>query len=174
MRNTGWWGPSIPDRDASQPDSGRVRLLWTGGGHHRRRPSHKLIKARYRGSAAHAGLEPELGRSAIQAAAKAIAGMSLGRLDEETTANIGTIAGGVATNIVPDRCDLAGECRGHDAGRLADVASDMADALHQAAVEAGVDVEVDLLDEFRAFRLADDAPVVALAEKAILAAGLAS
>ena len=64
-------------------------------------PSHDTFKATFRGQAAHAGVEPERGRSAVQAAAKAIAAMDLGRLDEETSANIGVIHGGVGTNIVP-------------------------------------------------------------------------
>jgi tripeptide aminopeptidase len=142
------------------------------GGIVTRAPSQKIIKARYKGTAAHAGLEPELGRSAVQAAAKAIAAMELGRLDAETTANIGTINGGVATNIVPEACELAGECRGHDEGRLADVAADMIDALHRSAVEVGVDVEVDLVDEFRAFKLDEDSAVVRLAKSAVAAVGL--
>lgn len=146
--------------------SGAVGGIVTGA------PSQKIIHARYKGVAAHAGLEPELGRSAIHAAAKAVARMRLGRLDEETTANIGTIGGGVATNIVPESCELAGECRGHDEERLADVAAEMIDALHQAAAETGVDVEVAMVDEFRAFRLPADAPVVGLATRAVTAAGL--
>jgi tripeptide aminopeptidase len=142
------------------------------GGIVTRAPSQKIIRARYKGVAAHAGLEPELGRSAIQAAAKAIDGMKLGRLDAETTANIGTINGGVATNIIPETCELAGECRGHDEGRLADVAADMVDALHRGAVEMGVDVDVDLVDEFRAFTLDEGSTVVRLADAAVAAAGL--
>jgi tripeptide aminopeptidase len=142
------------------------------GGIVTRAPSQKIIRARYKGLAAHAGLEPELGRSAVQAAAKAVAAMELGRIDAQTTANIGTIRGGVATNIVPDACELAGECRGHDEGRLANVAAGMVDALHQGAMESGVDVQVDLIDEFRAFHLNDDSTVVKLARSAITAAGL--
>jgi tripeptide aminopeptidase len=78
----------------------------------------------------------------------------------------------VATNIVPDACEVAGECRGHDEGRLADVAAAMVDALHRSAVEAGVDVDVDLVDEFRTFRLEEGSPVVDLAKTAVAAAGL--
>jgi tripeptide aminopeptidase len=84
-----------------------------------RAPSHETFKAVFRGRAAHAGVEPERGRSAIQAAAKAIAAMQLGRLDEETSANIGMISGGVGTNIVPDLCVVEGECRSHDDEKLA-------------------------------------------------------
>ena len=71
-------------------------------------PSHYRIAAELRGVAAHAGLAPETGRSAILAAARAIAGMRLGRIDSQSTANVGTISGGSAANVVPDRCRLVG------------------------------------------------------------------
>ena len=64
-------------------------------------PSHFRIEASFHGAAAHAGIRPEQGRSAILAAARAIASMQLGRVDEETTVNVGTIAGGSAMNVVP-------------------------------------------------------------------------
>jgi tripeptide aminopeptidase len=86
-------------------------------------PSHDTFKATFRGRAAHAGVEPEKGRSAIQAAAKAIAAMPLGRLDEETSANVGVIHGGVGTNVVPDLCEIEGECRSHDEEKLAQIAA---------------------------------------------------
>ncbi len=68
---------------------------------------------------AHAGLAPEEGRSAIVAAAQAISDLRLGRIDEETTANVGRITGGTARNVVPERCELAVEARSRDqeAGR---------------------------------------------------------
>ena len=74
-------------------------------------PSHDQITARITGKAAHAGICPEAGVSAIQIAAHAVAGMELGRIDDETTCNIGTISGGKATNIVPDLVVLEGEAR---------------------------------------------------------------
>src|SRR5439155_8913951 len=67
-------------------------------------PSHFRIEATFHGTAAHAGLRPQGGRSAILAAARAVCSMRLGRVDEETTANVGTIAGGSAVNVVPERC----------------------------------------------------------------------
>ena len=137
-----------------------------------RAPSQRIIRAGFKGRAAHAGVEPELGRSAIQAAAKAIAGMRLGRLDEETTANVGVINGGVATNIVPECCLIEGECRGHDEKRLADVAAGMVDAIEQAAAEVGVDVEVELVHEFQSFALTERSPVVRLSKAAVSALGL--
>lgn len=135
-------------------------------------PSQMILRAAFRGTSAHAGLEPELGRSAVVAAARAIAAMELGRLDEKTSANVGLIRGGTATNVVPDLCEIAGECRGHDDERLAEVAAAMVDAIQLAATQTGVDVDVDVTDEFRCFLLPDNAPVVRLATKALTAVGL--
>lgn len=135
-------------------------------------PSLMVLHAIFRGRAAHAGVEPERGRSAIQAAGRAIAAMPLGRLDKETSANIGVIHGGVATNIVADRCEIQGECRGHDEPRLAEIAGAMVDAVQRAAAETGVDVEVDLAHDFRAFSLTARSPAVKLAKAAIEGLGL--
>ncbi len=130
------------------------------------------LRAAFRGRAAHSGVEPERGRSAIQAAGKAIAAMSLGRLDDHTSANIGVIRGGVASNIIPDLCEVEGECRGHDEAVLAGVAGAMVDALQRGATEAGVDVDVELVREFHAFALSGRCPVVRLSKAAISALGL--
>ena len=135
-------------------------------------PSMQNLRATFRGQAAHAGVEPERGRSAVQAAGRAVGAMSLGRLDKETSANIGVISGGVATNIVPDFCVIEGECRGHDEEKLADVAASMVDAVQEAAAQTGVDVDVSLVHEFRAFALTGRSPVVRLAKAAVLALGL--
>jgi tripeptide aminopeptidase len=135
-------------------------------------PSQQILKAAFRGRAAHAGVEPERGRSAIVAASRAITAMRLGRLDDETTANIGVIEGGVATNVVPELCEVQGECRGHDDARLAEVAASMVDAVHEAAALTGVDVEVALVHEFRAFALSERSPAVRLSKAAVKALGL--
>jgi len=135
-------------------------------------PSHETFKATFRGRAAHAGVEPEKGRSAIQAAAKAIAAMQLGRLDEETSANIGVIHGGVGTNIVPDLCEIEGECRSHDEEKLARVAAAMMDAMQAGATQAGVDLDIALVHEYRAFALTGRSPVVRLSKAALTDLGL--
>lgn len=135
-------------------------------------PSHETFKATFRGRAAHAGVEPERGRSAIQAAAKAIAAMQLGRLDPETSANIGMIGGGVGTNIVPDLCEIQGECRSHDDEKLAGVAAAMVDAMQMGAAQVGVDVEIALVHEYRAFMLTGRSPVVRLSKAALTELGL--
>jgi tripeptide aminopeptidase len=117
-------------------------------------------------------VEPERGRSAIQAAAKAVAAMRLGRLDEETSANIGVISGGVASNIVPEYCEIRGECRSHDDEKLAHTAAAMVDALQEGAAQVGVAVDVSLVHEYRAFALTGRSPVVRLSKAAISALGI--
>ena len=135
-------------------------------------PSQQGLRALFRGRAAHAGVEPERGRNAIQAAALAIAAMRLGRIDEETSANIGVIHGGVATNIIPDLCEIRGECRSHDDEKLAHVAAAMVDALQEGAAQTGVDVEINLVHEYRAFSLTGRSAVVRLSKAAVTALGL--
>ena len=87
------------------------------------------------------GCIPEEGRSAIAAAARAIAEMRLGRVDEETTANVGLIEGGTAANIVPEWCSLVAEARSHDERKLAEQVQAMQDAITFAAGVAECEVE---------------------------------
>jgi tripeptide aminopeptidase len=121
----------------------------------------------FRGQAAHAGMAPEEGRSAITAAARAIADMRLGRLDEETTANVGTVAGGVARNIIPDSCVLEAEARSHDETKLADVMQEMLEACTFAASLAGCEVETEVERSFRGYRFRRDDEPVQLARAAL-------
>ncbi len=88
------------------------------------------------GREAHAGIAPEQGLSAIAVAARGVAAMRLGRIDFETTANIGTFHGGEATNIVPGRVILEGEVRSHDEAKLAAQTEHMVTCLEQAARES--------------------------------------
>jgi tripeptide aminopeptidase len=83
-----------------------------------RAPAANRLQFTVRGLEAHAGVSPEKGISAIQIASEAIAAMRLGRLDEETTANIGRISGGAAINIVPNAVTVHGEARSHDEAKL--------------------------------------------------------
>ena len=87
------------------------------------------------GIAAHAGLEPEKGINAIQLGAQAIAGLQLGRLDQESTANIGLISGGTARNIVPDKVIIQGEVRSHAENRLAAYTEDIRKIFEQTVQE---------------------------------------
>jgi tripeptide aminopeptidase len=81
-------------------------------------PAANRITAKIKGVAAHAGLSPEKGISAIHLAARAIARLKLGRLDPESTANIGLIEGGTATNIIPESVVVHGEVRSHTLSKL--------------------------------------------------------
>ncbi|OGR38534.1 MAG: hypothetical protein A2X29_02015 [Elusimicrobia bacterium GWA2_64_40] len=84
------------------------------------------------GAAAHSGVAPEKGISAIKVVSSAIAGMKLGRIDRETTANIGFINGGNAINIVPPLVELSGEARSHDPAKLRKQTRHMEDCLKRA------------------------------------------
>lgn len=84
-----------------------------------RAPEANSLYAKIKGLAAHAGLEPERGINAIQIAGEALANMQLGRIDSETTANIGLVHGGKARNIIPDYVELEGEVRSHSREKLA-------------------------------------------------------
>ncbi|MEJ2197515.1 MAG: M20/M25/M40 family metallo-hydrolase, partial [Desulfuromonadales bacterium] len=81
-------------------------------------PAANILQIEIEGIAAHAGMAPELGLSAIQTASLAISRMHLGRIDQQTTANIGKIEGGVARNIVPQNVSIIGEARSHDTDKL--------------------------------------------------------
>ena len=108
-------------------------------------PTYYRIEATFLGKAAHAGLRPEEGRSAIQAAAHAIAAMQLGRLDEETTANVGDIRGGAgATNVVPDRCTVLAEARSLSESRVEEVVAQMVDNPHEAANATAYACDLDV------------------------------
>lgn len=123
-------------------------------------PAQDSLHALVIGRAAHAGIAPEKGVSAIVVAAKAIAAMPLGRIDLETTANIGIIRGGSATNIVTEQVELWGEARSHDQERLAAQVRAMVAALETAARECGAEVRTTIVRKYDAYRLAEDAPVV--------------
>jgi len=138
-----------------------------------RAPSQKMLTADFHGVAAHAGIAPEKGRSAIAAAAAAVAAMKLGRIDEATTANIGLIGGGSALNVVPEHCRIEGEVRSHDAALLAAQTAHMVDAVELAAGLAGIDVEVAVRDAFTGFSLDDDALPVRIACAALRELGVA-
>ena len=134
-------------------------------------PTHYRVVAELHGRAAHAGVRPETGRSAVVAAANAIAQMALGRLDAETTANVGTIAGGSAINVVPERCRVEAEVRSLDADRAAAVTTEMVDHLQDAANAGECDLDLDVEQMFSGYRTRPKAPQLAAAERALAACG---
>jgi tripeptide aminopeptidase len=134
-------------------------------------PHQASLDVHVRGRAAHSGMYPEEGRSAIAAAARAIADLRLGRLDEETTANVGEITGGTARNIVPEHCRFAAEARSHDERKLADLVQEMLDAITFAAAEAECDVETGVERHFSGYRFKRDALPVRIAAAGLQQAG---
>jgi tripeptide aminopeptidase len=135
-------------------------------------PTQQQIVADFTGVEAHAGINPEDGSSAIAAAAAAIARMSLGRLDEGTTANVGTIEGGTAGNVVPGHCRVLGEARSIDSGRAAEIAAEMSEACAWGAGEHHCDVDVQVEELFRGYQLPTSSRSLALAEAGMRRAGL--
>ena len=135
-------------------------------------PTQKRIDAEFTGAAAHAGIAPETGRSAVVAAARAVAAMRLGRLDDETTANVGILNGGTAANVVAERCHLECEARSRDQGKVAEQAEHMMHAIASAAAAAGVDVAIDVREAFRGYRHEPESPLLRIGAEAARLAGL--
>lgn len=135
-------------------------------------PSANKIFIKVYGRAAHAGAAPENGINAIYAAATAISGLTLGRIDEETTCNLGTISGGMATNIVPEFVEIHGEARSHDKEKLKTVTNGIIFGFETAAARLrpeGQDlprVEIEVEDDFPNTHIPEDHLVITLARKA--------
>jgi tripeptide aminopeptidase len=108
-----------------------------------RAPAANKMRFEILGREAHAGIAPEKGVSAIEVASRAIAAMELGRIDEETTANIGTVHGGQATNIVPKRVVVEGEARSHDRQKLARQTDHMVACFETAARDLAREISGD-------------------------------
>jgi tripeptide aminopeptidase len=130
-------------------------------------PTYYSIVARFKGKAAHAGIRPEAGHNAIAAASRAIAAMRIGRLDPETTANVGRIEGGTAANVVAERCFVELETRSLDQARAGETVSEMVDAVAEAASDSECDVETSVERLFQAYRLPRTAPAVEVAASAL-------
>jgi tripeptide aminopeptidase len=135
-------------------------------------PTYYRVIGDFHGRAAHSGLRPEDGRNAIVAAAKAIAAMQLGRIDEESTANVGLIEGGTATNVVAEHCRLEAEFRSLDDAKASAGMSRLVDTLTWAASATETDVDVAVEEQFKAYRIPPAEPVVAAIERALRDCGV--
>jgi tripeptide aminopeptidase len=135
-------------------------------------PSYFAIDVDIKGKAAHAGMEPEKGISAILAAAKAITALRLGRLDNETTANVGVIKGGLIRNGVPETASFMAECRSlkHDRGQA--LADEMVQIIKEQAESAGAAAEIKVDNLCRAVDIPADAETVQIAKKALKTVGI--
>lgn len=135
-------------------------------------PAQNTIKLTIHGKEAHAGVEPEKGINAIRIAAEAIAAVPIGRIDFETTANIGIIQGGTATNVVPNKVEIAGEARSHNPEKLAQVTRDIISTFEHAIARHKLDncaarLEVKAETEYQSFCMQENHPVVQLARQAV-------
>jgi tripeptide aminopeptidase len=136
------------------------------------------FKVRVVGKAAHAGLNPELGINAIQVAARALAEVPLGRIDEYTTANVGLIHGGKATNIVPEEVELEGEVRSHDPQKLREVQDQVFGTFHRVAQDfkplknqsrnnSGLPlIKTEVIDDYPLMSVSEEHPLITTAAKA--------
>lgn len=129
-------------------------------------PAQDTLHVRVRGRAAHAGVQPEKGISALQIAARAIDRMPLGRIDAETTANVGTVHGGTATNVVAEECVVTLEARSRNAESLDRQVQTMRRCFEEAAREFSGEVEVRIKREYSGYSWGEDAAPVQLASEA--------
>ncbi|MCX5974780.1 MAG: M20/M25/M40 family metallo-hydrolase [Coprothermobacterota bacterium] len=135
-------------------------------------PYANRLQFEFHGKAAHAGGEPERGISAIQAMSFAIARMPLGRIDEETTANIGIVSGGNATNIVPDFALAQGEARSRSQEKLERQTEAMLQAAKGASESLGANVKVDVKADYAGYALPPNDPLLVWLRAAALEIGL--
>jgi tripeptide aminopeptidase len=135
-------------------------------------PFQRSISARFHGRAAHAGMYPEEGRSAIAAAARAVADLRLGRIDEESSTNVGTIRGGVARNIVPAWCEVDAEVRSRNRRTLTELVQEMLDTMAFAATVSECTVETEVEETYDGYRFSSDAAAVRIALDALRRVGL--
>lgn len=123
-------------------------------------PSQDNLQIVVHGVSSHAGSEPEKGINAIRVAAEAIAAMPMGRIDPETTCNVGIIEGGTARNIVPDRVKIIGEARSRDNQKLDHLTSTIVAAFEQAAARHSTTADIEAKRTYLAYQLSPDEPIV--------------
>jgi tripeptide aminopeptidase len=135
-------------------------------------PTFFHIEGRFRGKAAHAGLCPEKGHNAIEAAAAAVASVKWGRLDPQTTTNVGRIEGGTASNVVAERCFVQCEARSTDHERAGAVATSIVDSMTEAASDRECDLEIHVEELFRSYKVQRSALPVEVAARALADVGV--
>ena len=136
-----------------------------------RAPSANRLEFKIHGKDAHAGAAPEKGINAISLASKAIAKLEIGRIDRETTCNIGMIEGGIAINIVPNLVTVKGEARSHDEEKLSKITNEIVSSFKEIVENYKSDdglprLEVHVEKDFSRTYIPDEHPVVSLACKA--------
>jgi len=134
-------------------------------------PASECLQIIVHGKAAHAGAAPELGINAIVVAAKAIASFPVGRIDSETTNNIGVITGGQARNVVPDTVTIIAEARSRNQAKLEEQLSTIKSAFERGALIMGANVSIRTTNSYPAYQLANETSVIAIAARAAATIG---
>jgi tripeptide aminopeptidase len=134
-------------------------------------PHAQTLDFRFHGRAAHAGMAPEEGRSAVAAAARAIADFRLGRLDEETSANVGVISGGTGRNVVPEWCTFQAEVRSQDERKTTELVREMLETAAFAASLEECALETEVRQSFPGYRFRESDPAVRLGAEALVRTG---
>jgi tripeptide aminopeptidase len=135
-------------------------------------PGQNKLEIVVQGKTAHAGVAPEDGVNAIIVAAKAMAELKDGRIDFETTANVGNIKGGGATNIVPEKVAIVAEARSRNLEKLAAQTQHMVETFERVAAANGAKAQITVTKAYDPFVLTEEMPVVKLSKQAIQAIGL--
>ena len=157
--------------------SGKRGVVFDGEGQVNRltvaAPSQNVVKAEMFGRASHAGVEPEKGISALVIAGHVLTRLPLGRIDEETTANIGYLEGGLKRNIVPERAFLDGEIRSRNQQKLENYTGEFRQVFDEvAAMYPGARLELDITNSYQAYRVDAEHPTVAMLARALAGVGL--
>jgi len=142
-------------------DNDELETIVIGG------PSYFAIDVAIKGRAAHAGMEPEKGINAILAASKAISALKLGRLDHETTANVGVIQGGIIRNGVPDQCSFLAECRSLNHEKGQQLAEEMEKTIKEQVQTTGAEVSIKIDNLCKAVDIPNNSWTVQVAQKAL-------
>ncbi|MBN2655064.1 MAG: M20/M25/M40 family metallo-hydrolase [Nitrospirae bacterium] len=135
-------------------------------------PTHYTYKMIVKGRSAHAGIEPEKGINAITAAAKIISSLPDGRIDSETTANIGAISGGTATNVVPKEVVIRAEMRSRNADTLDGLKKRVFDSAKSVAASCGVEIEITGQEDYTAFNISSNDPFLKYIETVFKSSGI--
>jgi len=135
-------------------------------------PYHNRINLTVRGKASHAGVSPEKGINSIKSAALAITNIPSGRIDDETTCNIGIIKGGVETNIVPEITEVQAEARSMGIDKLNKVTDEMIDQFRKASQKSNTELEYEVLREYDGYEIPLDDITVKIAQYALRKIGI--
>jgi tripeptide aminopeptidase len=135
-------------------------------------PGKDRIDVVIHGKKAHAGIAPEKGVNAVALAGRALARLPMGRLDDETTINVGMISGGGATNVVPDRVEFSMETRSQNKTKLDFLTAQACLLIEEEAVRGGGRAEILMKRDYEPYALSEDAPQVALVRRAMASVGL--